>query len=351
MRGHGSRKGRPRGESTFCRENRFTKRRRGSPRLAMLRQGVAGAVCRRGPPHGKDLRGRSAGPGIRSHRARGRTGRHRPISTSEFVRDRLQGARLRALAPHIPAATQRRSGDRWTNERGKWSNRHEPAGPAGAAASDRLHEPDRCKRVPKLVVVSRCAPKVSDVKPLPQRAGRHRFYVFPPCQLQRRQRKSRRHEAGFAAWAQAEQKPFQVRTQIDDLQPLVALHGRRVTPASPVLLDRIGVEQDECRLRGYMGPCLSVQPVQRVLHDRPIVPAVAHVHVEMDVETLLLAEFLPPLHERLVTWARDANEVTSSPRYRPPHGRRSAESGNTAQNAATVLLLKIAAATQPDHIS
>ena len=63
MRGHGSRKGRPRGESFFCRENRFTKRRRGSPRLATQRRRVTVATRGRGPACGNGSGRRSAGAG------------------------------------------------------------------------------------------------------------------------------------------------------------------------------------------------------------------------------------------------------------------------------------------------
>ena len=100
-----------------------------------------------------------------------------------------------------------------------------------------------------------------------------------------------------------------------------------------------------------MAPALPVL-VYRVFDDPKTVSATADANIEMDMETSLFAQVAQPLRKGAFALALGADEDAPSPgNCSAPCHLPSAEGGQSAHHAASILLLQVAATPQPGDIT
>ena len=132
-------------------------------------------------------------------------------------------------------------------------------------------------------VVCGGTPKSYQIEPFSQRCGRHRFAVFGPQLSQTPLCIIRHSELRLVAIVKPNQKSFEIRGEVDQVQTLATFDRVRVAAGGAVLYKSVGVEKNQGLHIVPHGIDTPASAVDREFYDGAGVPAAGDNDIEMNM--------------------------------------------------------------------
>jgi len=133
-----------------------------------------------------------------------------------------------------------------------------------------------------------------------------------------------------------DQQPFEVWSEVNELQVPATRNRLRITAGGAVLSDPVRIEQNKSHLVPFKETVSAAPLLDGVFDHPPGVAPAGHDDIEMKMESLPVAQFAEPTCKCAIAVALRRDEHALAPQDKPAPGDESTERWQPAQRAATV---------------